>query len=276
MKNKIEVLRVGIVGCGAIGTTLAKAIARDFQGQAKLSALFDIDQVKAQKLARMVKGKNLAAASLEALIARSDLVIECASARSSAEIAEAVLAKGRDIMVMSVGGILLQADKLFSLAQKCNARIFIPSGAISGVDALKAARLKGIKKVTLTTRKNPLAFKGVEYLSRKKINLEEIRKDTILFSGSALKAIKYFPQNINVSAVLSLAGIGPAKTRVKIVASPSTVKNIHEIAIESTAGRIFTRTENIVHPENPKTSFMAPLSALAVLKGIINPVKIGT
>jgi aspartate dehydrogenase len=270
-------LKIGIVGCGAIGSSLAKAVARDFRRQAELVALYDIDDQKSRALSRLVsKKRNLAAKNLAQLIRKAELVIEAASARSSWEIARKVLARKRSIMIMSVGGIATYLEKITALAKRYKVKVYIPSGAISGIDALKAARLGKIKKVTLTTRKNPVSFKGVKYIESKRIRLDKIRQDKVLFSGPALEAVKYFPQNINVAAVLSLAGIGAQKTQVRIVASPRVKKNIHEIEIESEAARIFTRSENILHPQNPKTSYLAVLSAIATLKQILEPIKIGT
>ena len=132
------------------------------------------------------------------------------------------------------------------------------------------------EKVILITRKNPKSFQGLDYLKHKGIRLDKIKSDTVLFSGNARQAIKYFPQNINVAATLSIAGIGQARTQVKIIASPRVKRNIHEVYIESDAGRISTRVENLVHPDNPKTSFLAVLSAIAMLRQILEPVRVGT
>lgn len=264
-------LKIGIVGCGAIGSSLAGIIKRDFSEDARLAALYDIDKNKAESVDR-----NLAAASLKALVKKSDLVIECASAASAWDIARLALAGKRDVMVMSVGGLAGNYQELSSLARKNRSKVYIPSGAISGIDALKAAGISKIYSVTLTTRKHPDSFKGVRFIENQGINLGQIKEDKVLFSGPASEAVKHFPQNINVAAVLSLAGIGADNTKVEIIASPSAVKNIHEIRIESEAATIFTRTENILHPDNPKTSFLAVLAAVATLKQIIEPVKIGT
>lgn len=256
---------------------MAKAVKRDFRVQANLVALYDIDNRKLQALSRLVsKNKNLAAQDLAQLIRKSELVIEAASAKSSWEIAQKVLAARRSIMIMSVGGIVANFRQLCALAERHNVKVYIPSGAISGIDALKAARQGKINKVTLTTRKNPLSFKGVKYVEDRGIRLDKIKQDKVLFSGPACEAVKYFPQNINVAAVLSIAGIGAEKTKVKIVASPKTKKNIHEIEIDAEAAKIVTRAENVLHPENPKTSFLAVLSAIATLKQILEPIKIGT
>ena len=270
-------LKIGIVGCGAIGSSLAKSIVKDFKQTAELVALYDINPKKSENLSRIVSRKNnLVVRGLGELIKKAGLVIEASSAKSSFAISQGALSKGRNIMIMSVGGIISRVNKLSGLAKKYHARVYIPSGAICGIDGLKAANIGKIKKVTLTTRKNPLSFKGVGYVERKGLNLQGIKKEKVLFSGSAKQAVKYFPQNINVAAVLSIAGIGEKRTKVTIVASPGVHRNVHEIKIESQSGTIFTRTENILHPDNPKTSYLAVLSAVATLKQILEPVKIGT
>jgi aspartate dehydrogenase len=272
-----KMLKIGIVGCGAIGGSLATIIKKEFAGKALVSAVYDIEKQKAEGLSRKLCGSaRLAVKTLEQLIGRSGLVIEAASAAHSWKIASRVLGGKRDIMIMSVGGIVPHAAELRRLAQKHKRRVFIPSGAIAGIDGLKASGAAEIKKVVLTTRKHPRSFAGVKYVQDKGIDLEAISRDTVLFSGSAQEATVLFPQNINVAGVLSLAGIGAAKTEVRIIASPDTRSNIHEIEIESSAGRIFTRTENVLHPENPKTSYLAVLSAAAALRQIVEPVRIGT
>lgn len=269
-------LRIGIVGCGAIGGSLAGEIALNLRKDADLAALFDIKPEKSLFLSkRIAKSAKLCVNSLDILIKKSELVIEATSAKSSWAIARKSLSAGCSIMVMSVGGMVNHLSELDALARKNNARVYLPSGAIAGMDALKAAHIGKVQKVVLTTRKHPSAFSGVEYVA-KRFKLEGLKKDKILFSGSASLAVKYFPQNINVAAALGLAGIGMHKTRVRIIASPQIKKNIHEIAIVSNAARIFTRTENILHPQNPKTSFLAVLSAIATLNEILQPIKIGT
>jgi aspartate dehydrogenase len=273
--HKKDKLKIGIVGCGAIGSSLAKEIATNFGKAASLAALYDIRTEKAQALSRwLTKNDRLCVSNLAALIKRSSLVIESSSAKASWEIAAKSLAGGCKVMIMSVGGMVDHLEELISLATKNNAQVYFPSGAIAGLDALKAANIAGIKKVILTTRKNPKAFKGVEYVE-KNFKLTNLKKDKVLFSGKAAQAVKYFPQNINVAAILGLAAIGMHKTQVRIIACPGVKKNIHEILIESKAARIFTRTENILHPQNPKTSYLAVLSAIATLKQILQPLKIG-
>ncbi|MFH1442137.1 MAG: aspartate dehydrogenase [Candidatus Omnitrophota bacterium] len=270
-------LKIGIIGCGAIGTSLAKAIVRDMAEKARLCGLYDINTKKAKALSKLVSKKDvLAVDNYSLLIEKCDLIIEAASSKVSWDAAREALNKGRDIIIMSVGGVINRLKQMRSLAEKNNCKVYIPSGAICGIDAVKAAKISKIKKITLTTRKNPLSFKGVKFIEERGIKLDGIKKDKILFSGPACEAVKYFPQNINVAAVLSLAGIGEKKTFVRIIASPLVKKNIHEIQIDSDSGRVFTRTENILHPSNPKTSFLAVLAAIGTLKQILEPVRIGT
>lgn len=270
----MRIKRIGLVGCGAMGTKIAQAIATEFSDRARLSALYDIDSAKARALSGKLKKRNIVALSLQDLIKKSDFVLESASSNVSADIARKAIGQGRDCLIMSVGGLLAASD-IFALARRKGCSLHIPSGAICGIDGLKAHALARIKKVTLTTTKPAQALKDSPYVVRNKINLGAIKKATEIFSGSAKEAVSYFPQNINVAATLSLAGIGADKTRVRMVCSPGA-QNIHEIEIESGAGRTFVRCENEPSPDNPKTSYLAILSAIAALKRIFEPVKIGT
>lgn len=270
-----KMLKIGIAGCGAIGSTLAKVIVSDFSGRAELSGLYDNHYERSRSLALELKNIKLAVRSLDTLIHKSQLIVEATRAESAFTVAARTIASAKDVMVMSVGGILKGHKQLAREAEKKGSRIFIPSGAVCGIDGLKAAGCGRIKKVALTTRKPLAAFAGNPYIDKKKIKLDKVKKETLIFEGGAYQAIKAFPQNINVAATLSIAGIGAAKTIVRIIASPKASRNTHEVEIESDSGSIFTRTENVIHPDNPKTSYLAVLSAIAVLKQALEPVKIG-
>jgi len=271
-----KILKIGVAGCGAIGSSLAKALKEDFSPKAQVSAVYDNIPEKAYKLAREIASPKSVVLSLDELINKSDLVIEATKAWAAFNIAKKALLAGKDILIMSVGGIIEQKEKLSVIAQKKNARLYVPSGAICGIDAVKAASCGKIKRIVLTTKKPPKAFLGVPYVLKRKIRLDTIDKDTPVFEGNALSAVRTFPQNINVAATLSLAGLGPKETLVRIIASPGLTKNVHEVEIEAESGTIFTRSENIPHPDNAKTSYLAVLSAIATLKQILEPIKIGT
>lgn len=257
--------RIGIVGCGAIGRSLAKFIDKELFAYAKLSVICDLDLSRAASLEKALTRSKPSITNLDTLIKKSDLVIECASAKVSYQVVRKSVLKGKDVLVMSIGGLVTKAKELFGLAKKNKVLIYLPSGAICGLDGIKALSLAGIKKVSLITRKPPKSLENVGI----------IKKEKVIFKGNALEAIKKFPKNINVSVLLSIAGIGAKKTEVKIITSPKFKRNSHEVLIESKAGTIKTLCENVAFVENPKTSYLAALSAMAVLKGIFNRVRIG-
>ncbi|MCM8801440.1 MAG: aspartate dehydrogenase [Candidatus Omnitrophica bacterium] len=269
-------LKIGIVGCGAIGSSLAERILSDFRKEAELVGLYDIQIQNVYKLANRFNNMKLVVLNLDDLINKSDLVIEATKAESSLEIAKKTLSLSRDIMIMSVGGIIEHYLELEALAKEKKAHIYIPSGAICGIDGLKATACGRIDSITLITKKPPSSFLGVPYVIKRKIRLDSLTEPTVIFEGDAFSAIRAFPQNINVCATLSIAGIGPYKTKVKIIADPTLKHNIHQIEIESDTGKIITYSENVIHPDNPKTSYLAVLSAVATLKGVFTAIKIGT
>jgi aspartate dehydrogenase len=270
--KKIE---IGIIGCGCIGAQLAQAVEKQFSQQAKLSALCDIDRRKAERI-KMNSSFKPKICTIDELINLSQFVIEAAAVEVAEEIAQKTIQRGKDVMIISVGGILDKYARLLALAQSKGCHIYIPSGALGGLDVVKSAAMARIEKVILTTRKPVQGLIGAPYLEENNIDLSNIRKETVIFEGSASEAIKGFPKNVNVCATLSLAGIGSEKTKVKIITAPDYKFNTHEIQVEGEFGRLSTITENVQSAENPRTSYLASLSAIATLKEILGAVKIGT
>ena len=268
-------MKVGIIGCGAIGSEIAAACAGTLNDKVSLAALYDIDGKKAKALSSRLLKENITVSSLDDLFEKADLVIESASAAAAREVLKKALECSKSAMIMSTGG-LIDSKTFLEEARKKNINVYFPSGAVCGIDGLKAAGISGIKKVTLTTRKPPKGLAGAPYLIEKSIDLSSVRGEEVVFEGSALEAVKGFPKNINVSSVLSLAGIGPDKTAVRIVTSPAYSTNTHEVEITGDFGRITARTENVPSEKNPKTSKLAILSAIATLRGIVESVRIGT
>ena len=269
-------LKVGIVGCGAIGSSLARYIVKSLKGKASLVRVFDRDAARARLLLRLLPGRGIRSAkTLDELVAVSDLVVECAHADAARGICRRALSQGKDVMVLSAGGIVDSFAGLRRLALRRRARLYVPSGALAGIDALKAVRIAGITKVTLTTRKHPRSLQGVAYLREKGIRLDRLRKERVVFSGPVRRAVRHFPQNINVAAILSLAGGAPDKTRITIIASPSIKRTMHEVSITSASGTVTTLTVNELHPDNPKTSYLAVLSASSMLHNLVDSVTLG-
>lgn len=270
----MKTFKIGIVGCGAIGTMLAQSVKKNIH-EMNIAAISDADKEKSKRLADLL-GKRSLIASLDSLIKKVDIVVECASQDAVAILLTKMMkTRGKKLVVLSAGG-LLRAGNLLDRAVRGGVEIHVPSGAIGGLDALKGAKMAQVDKVTLITSKPPLSFEGAPYIRAKKINLKKIKSKTVLFEGNAREAAKGFPANINVAATLSLVGLGPEKTQVRIIADPTLLINMHEVIVEGAFGRFISRTENFPSVFNPKTSALAAYSALSVLKGMVTPLKVGT
>jgi aspartate dehydrogenase len=257
-------LKIGIVGCGAIGRQLAKALAAGKIPAARLLGVCDCEPSRAVALAKALKPKPKVMGLAE-LARDCDLLIETASMAALPEVATMALSRKRDLLALSVGALIGDTD-WFAKFAKAGCRLYHPSGAVAGLDGLRAAAvLGGLKSVTLTTRKPCNGLAGAPYFKTKKLDPMTLKQPTVIFSGSARRAVKGFPQNINVAAAVSLAGLGPDKTRVQIIADPAARRNSHTIAARGTFGALTTTTENFPSEDNPKTSVLAGLSALALI-----------
>ena len=262
-------MKIGVIGCGAIGSVLCRFIENELE-DSELVAVCDIDKEKIEKLVDSLDTKP-EILDVDGLVDKSEIVIEAVSSSIVGELMKKCIDKKKHLMIMSVGGIIQNMD----LLDKLTARLFIPSGAICGIDGVKAANIEDITSATITSTKSPKSLEGAPYIVENGIDLQGIKEKKVIFEGNALEAIKGFPKNVNVSAVLSLAGIGAENTKVRVVVDPSTEKNMHEIEVEGSFGKLYTRTENVLSPLNPKTSHMAVLGACATLKRLTGFVKIG-
>ena len=242
--------------------------------KAGLIAVADIVELKAEQLLKQLT-HPCRILSLHDLVSQADLIVEAAGQGVVPSLVEMILAQKKEVLIMSVGG-LLSIHSLKERFQDSGSRLYVPSGAIAGLDAVRAAGLVDIQAVTLTTRKPPRGLQGAPYCVEKGIDLEALEQEMVIFEGSAREAARSFPKNINVAAALSLAGIGPDKTRVRIIADPQATTNSHEIELIGESGKIMTRTDNVPSVFNPKTSYLAALSGIATLQGIVEPVKVGT
>ena len=277
-------MRVSLIGCGAIGSELAVAIDSGKVGSATLVALFDTIEEAAQKLRLRLRNDNVAIFSNFSELTSSsefkvsDIVIEAASQAAAKNFSKRIVECKKDLLLMSVGAL---ADELFlsqllSVVSQNGNHIYIPSGAIAGIDAIKS--VKGmLDSVTLTTTKNPRALAGAPFFNSDPTRLNSMKKKTLIYQGTAADALNKFPANINVAAVLSLAGIGIQETNVKIVADPHITVNQHQIEAAGTFGEMAITVRSIPTPNNPKTSLLAVLSAIECLRSICSPgIKVGT
>ena len=265
---------IGIVGCGAIGSALAEYAHKEMTSYIGNIILWDVDGEKADSLAKKLRNVTISR-NLDDLVENADIVIEAASPAAVPDVFKAIIEKQKDIIIMSIGGLLGNEHLLGSCREK-GIRVSLPSGAIAGIDALNASKISGLESVMITTRKPPRSIKGAPYLAEKGIDVDLLTEETVIFEGNALEAIKGFPKNVNVSALLSIAGLGAEKTKVRIIVSPEYTKNSHEVEIISKAGKVVTRTENVPSPSNPKTSYLASLAGISLLKKIATGIWIGS
>lgn len=267
-------LKVSIIGCGAIGSAVAQIIEKDFAKKVELAALCDIDKNKTDSLLKVLK-TSPQILSLGESIRVSDLVIEAASSEVVEEVVKRCIKHSKDVIIMSIGGFIGK-EYLFDLVQDSNTYIHLPTGALCGLDGVKAANEAKIEEVQLISRKPPRSLKGAPYLKDNNIDLDKIERETEIFSGTVREAISGFPKNVNVSALLSIVGKGADETKIKIITSPEYKTNSHQIIVKGDFGRLEAKTDNFPSPTNPKTSYLAILSCIATLRRIMSHIKIGS
>lgn len=247
-------MRIGLIGLGAIGSFLVQNLPEhEF-------LVFDVQSEKAQKTILEKKIQNATLASNLKDLEGSDLVVEAASQEAVSQL-EPFLTQS-DVLVMSVSAFTDEAlwTKLKRAAEKKGHTVFIPSGAVGGLEVLQSCQPTS---VTLETRKNPKSLDRTD------------EKETVVFDGSAREACQTFPQNVNVAATLSLAGIGLEKTRVRVVSDPQTKNNTHTVRIEGKTGSYCFTFQNTPLEQNPRTSALAAYSALWAVKREKHRIKVG-
>jgi len=270
--------RIGLLGCGAIGTQIALAIDSG-KIPATLTHVYDIERSHADNLVSKLKQKPEVVANSHLLSSNPvELVVEAASQDAVRKDAVSILQNKKDMMIMSAGALLDESvfEVISDACRDFGKTVYLPSGAIAGLDALKAVRDE-LESVVLVTTKNPNSLKGAPFFDSSDIDPEKISESTILFDGTAKEAVSLFPKNVNVSALLSLVGLGGNNTSVRVVADPNTDKNTHEINANGKFGNIKITVENVPDSMNPKTSRLATLSAVELLRQICTKeVQIGT
>ena len=267
-------LTVAIGGLGAIGAHLARALDAGVEGL-RLVAVAARDQEKAR---RTIAGfRSRARAGLRWPNSPSTPISwsKRRPPRSSSRSPRRRSPAGR-IFVPSSVGALLPRMHLVARARETGARIIVPTGALLGLDAVRAAAEGKVDSVTIETRKPPRGLEGAPYLVENNIDVFAITTPTIVFKGNAFDAAKGFPANVNVAAALALAGIGPERTMVEIWGDPTVTRNTHTIRVEAETVRLTMTIENVPSEENPRTGKITPLSILACLRGLTSTLKVGS
>ena len=274
MATSGQPLKLAIAGLGAIGLAVARRVdAGDLPGLT-LVAVAARDQAKAKRaLASLRTLPQLT--DLAGLAEAADVVVECLPSRHFAEVARPAVQKGRIFMPLSVGALLDHMD-LVELARRSGARILVPTGALLGLDAVRAAAEGKVASVTILTRKPPAGLAGAPLLVERGLSVEGLKAPLRVFAGSAREAIAGFPANVNVAVALSLAGIGPDRTQIEVWADPTVTRNTHTVTVKSDSADLSMTIANIPSEENPRTGRITALSVLAALRRLTEPLVVGS
>lgn len=272
MNDNQRPLRVGLAGLGAVGLEVARRLLAGVPGLT-LAAVAVRDADKARRALPQV-GDSIALKPATALADDCDVVVECLPPAVFRDVAISAIDKGRIFIPLSVAQLLENPD-LAARAKERGARILVPTGGLIGFDAVRAVAEGTILSVNMVTRKPPNGLDGAPYLRERGISLANLDKPIKVFEGTAREGARGFPTNVNVAAALSLAGIGPDKTRLEIWADPALTRNTHHIHVEADAANFSMTIEN-VPSENPRTGKIVALSTIATLRGLVSELKIGT
>jgi aspartate dehydrogenase len=275
---------ISIIGCGAIGSEVALSVDRMMIGNVIISSFLDIKLENAEILKSKLSNNNPMVFNNFSDYIKSntlkdvDLVVEAASQSALTSYLNPIILLKKDILVMSVGAFANPDffSEVIKNVEKNDINLYVPSGAIAGIDAIKSVR-NSISYVTLTTTKNPDSLKDSPFFKKTNLTLDSIKKRTLIFEGSAIEAVQNFPANVNVAALLGLASIGVEKTKVNVIADPSLRINKHEIKVIGKFGELIVRVKNVPSATNPKTSYLAILSVIELLRSITTKgIKYGT
>ncbi len=266
-------MKVGIAGFGTIGKPVAAALDRGIDGL-ELAAICSRDQDKAR---RNMEGLSapVPVVGPQELAEMCDIVVECVPKAAFRDIAEPALKAGRIFITVSGAGLLIHPD-VVEIARQHGAQIILATGALLGLDAVRAAAEGEIHEVRMITRKPPLSLIGAPYLEEHGISIDNLSEPLKVFEGTARDGAAGFPANVNVAAALGLAGIGPDRTTLEIWADPALDRNTHRIEVDADSARFSLSIENVPSPENPGTGKITPLSVIAALRGLTAPLKVGS
>lgn len=257
-------MKVGLIGDGAIGRYVAKKLEEDGTGI----------HVRIVRAGRAQNGRGLRVSDSRELPGDTGLMVDCAGPGALAEHGPGILERGIDLVTLSVGALADAAlhDRLRDAARSTGARLHLASGAIGALDCLRAAAVGGLDSVTYTGRKPPSAWMGSP--AEERVELGSIDAPATHFTGTARQAAIDYPKNANVAAAVALAGIGFDETRVELVADPAAGGNIHEVRAKGAFGAFNLRIEGKALPENPRSSALAAMSAVAAVRCLDSGIKV--
>jgi len=267
-------MKVGIAGTGAIGLNVAKVLESGGIPGCSLAGIAARTPERAAGVSN-VFSTPVAFLSFGELAAECDLVIEALPPALFDDLARPVLENGKALVVLSASQ-LLGRDDLIDLAGAFGGRILVPSGAMLGLDAIKAVSVGDLDSITIETRKPVAGLLRAPYLQKAGLDLNGLTEATCILAGSVTEIATEFPANVNVAAALSLAGIGPDRTRMEIWADPTLARNMHTVRVTSDSSDFSMQIQNRPSAENPATGRITPQSVIALLKDLTSVLRVGT
>lgn len=267
-------MRIGIAGIGAIGSSVARALDRGGIPGCELVAISARNPDRAAAFNATLE-QNVPNFSFDELAAKCDVVLESLPPQMFEAIALPVLSAGKTLIAMSASQ-LLGRDDLVQLARRTRGRIVIPSGAMLGLDALKAVAVGEIQEVKICTRKPPSSVANAPFVIRNGLSVQNLDEAVCLLRGTVSDVAKEFPANVNVAAALSLAGLGPERTQMEIWADPHLSINTHTVYVKSDSSNFTMTIQNRPSDENPATGRITPQSVIALLRQSQSALHIGT
>ncbi len=265
--------KVGLAGFGTIGRPVGKALDDGIEGL-ELVAVCVRDRARAES--RMADFRTpVPIVGPDELAETADIIVESVPKAAFAAIAEPALKAGCVLVTVSGAG-LLEHPEIIELAGAGEGRIVLATGALLGLDAVRAAAEGTIAEIRMVTRKPPRSLEGAPYLVEHGIEIEGLDAALLVFEGTAREGAKGFPANVNVAAALGLAGVGPDRTRLEIWADPALSRNTHTIVVDADSARFTMTIENVPSEENPGTGKITALSVIAALRGLVAPLRVGT
>lgn len=267
-------MRIGIAGIGAIGSRVAHALDRGDVFGCELAAISARNQNRGAEFNATLQ-RSVPCVSFEELAKKCDVVLECLPPQLFDAIALPVLSAGKTLIAMSASQLLGRED-LVELARRTGGRIVVPSGAMVGLDAIKAAAVGEIHEVKIRTRKPPRSLSAAPYVVRNGLNLENLTEAVCVLTGTVSEVAKEFPANVNVAAALSMAGLGSDRTQMEIWADPSLKFNTHTVNVESDSSSFSMSIQNRPSEENPATGRITPQSVIAYFRQLHAVLCVGT
>ena len=264
---------VGIAGFGTIGRVVGKYLDDGMDGL-ELVCVTSGSQANAQEAMKALR-RPVPIVSLDELVAKAEIIIDCAPTAAFLDISEKCIIAGRVLVTVSAAAILDHPDTIAKAAAG-NTQIILATGALLGLDAVRAAAEGKIDSVDMITRKPPMSLAKAKYLVEQGIDVMGLQEPLKVFEGSAKEGAQKFPANVNVAAALGLAGIGADNTRLEIWADPTVEYNTHSISVNSDSARLTMKIENIPSKENPGTGRITALSVVAALRALGAPLRVGT